>query len=109
MIGAPQIEIAAAVAIPLLAFVLNWNLRARNGYALSAAADFALALAAFDLVALVYSNVFAEVMRNKTFQHSFNPLEVTLFALTTITWMTLFLRLEHRMTQGYDFHNKRYI
>ena len=53
MVGAHAIEATAAAVIPTLAFVLNWRVRAKNGYALSAAADAALAIAAFDLAALV--------------------------------------------------------
>jgi hypothetical protein len=109
MVGAAGIEVAAAVSVPLFAFILNWRERARHGYALSAAADFALALAAFDLVALVYSNVFTEVMRNAVFKHSFNQVIIPLFCGTLVTWVCIFLRLEHRMTEGYDFQSKRYL
>jgi hypothetical protein len=109
MVGAAGIEVGAAVAVPLFAFILNWRERARNGYALSAAADFALALAAFDLVALIYGNVFAEVMRNEVFKHSFNPVIVVLFCATLVAWIWIFLSLEHRMTDGYDFRLKRYV
>jgi hypothetical protein len=109
MLGAPQIEIAAAIAIPLLAFVLNWTVRSQKGYALSAAADFALALAAFDLVALLSRNTFIEVMRNETFRQNFNGLEIALFCITLVAWLWPFLRLEHFMTQNYDFRNRCYI
>jgi hypothetical protein len=109
MFGAPQIEVAAAIVIPLLAFVLNWAIRSQNGYALSAAPDFALALAAFDLIALLYRTSFIEVMRNETFRQSFNALEIFLFCVTLVAWIWPFLRLEHSMTRGYDFHNRCYI
>lgn len=109
MVGAPEIEVAAAVAVPTLAFALNWAMRARNGYALSAAADFALALVAFDLVALVYSSVFSEVMRNEVFRQSFIRIIIILFVLTLTTWVTIFLGLEHRMMAGYSFVRRRYV
>jgi hypothetical protein len=109
MVGAAGIEVAAAVSVPLFAFILNWRERARHGYALSAAADFALALAAFDLVALIYSSVFAEVMRNEIFKQSFNRVIVPLFLATLVSWICIFLNLEHRMTEGYDFRLKRYL
>jgi|ERR1700722_2179944 len=109
MVGAASIEVGAALAVPAFAFVINWNLRARKGYALSAAADFALSMAAFDLVALVYANVFAEVMRNETFHQNFNRIEVFFFCVTAIAWLVVFLPLEHRMTEGYDFARKRYL
>jgi hypothetical protein len=109
MIGAAGLEVAAAASVPLFAFIINWRERSRHGYALSAAADFALALAAFDLVALIYSNVFAEVMRNEVFKHGFNRVILPLFLLTLVTWICLFLRLEHKMAEGYDFHRRRYI
>ncbi len=109
MVGAAGIEVGAAIAVPSFAFVINWSARARNGYVLSAAADFVLGLAAFDLVALVYANVFAEVMRNETFHENFNRIEVFFFCATTIAWLVLFLPLEHRMSEGYDFAARRYL
>ena len=109
MVGAAELEVAAAASIPLFAFILNWRERARHGYALSATADFALALAAFDLVALIYSNVFAEIMRNEVLKHGFNRVIVPLFCATLVIWVWIFLSLEHKMTEGYDFHRRRYI
>jgi hypothetical protein len=106
MFGSPQIEVAAAIVVPLLVFILNWGVRSQYGYALSAAADFALALAAFDLVALLYASVFAEVMRNEVFRESFNRMEIILFALTVIVWLWPLLRLEHQMTHQHHAKNR---
>jgi hypothetical protein len=109
MIGPAQIEVVAAIAISVWAFVMNWAMRARQGYALSAAADFVLSLAAFDLIAIVYSSVFKQVVRDEVFRDDFVRLVVVFFVVTFGFWVTLFLGLEHRMTAGYDFPNKRYI
>ena len=109
MVSPEAIEIAAAAAIPLFVFVVNWSMRARHGYALSAAADFALALAAFDLVALIYSQVFAHEVRDEILRTSFVRLMVLFFIVTFIIWLTVFLSLEHRMTEGYDFNLRRYL
>ncbi len=107
MFRAHGIEIAAAITIPSLAFILNWALRSNLGYELSAAADFALAITSFDLGALVEKNLFAEAMRSPVFKENFNPLMITLFGLTLIAWVTLFLQLEHRVAEGYDLGERR--
>ena len=109
MVGAQAIEAAAAAVIPTLAFILNWRMRARNGYAFSAAADAALAIAGFDLAAVVSNTVFSEAVRNPVFKHQFVILMVIFFCLVIIAWITVFLDLEHRMTEGYDFSRKCYI
>jgi hypothetical protein len=109
MFGPEQIEVAAAIAVPLFVFVINWAMRAHHGYALSAAADFALSLAAFDLIALIYSKVFSKVMRDEVFKESFTRLMVIFFVVTFGTWVTAFLSLEYRMTAGYDFKGKCYV
>lgn len=109
MISPEGIEIVSAISVALLPFVLNWAMRARHGYALSAAADFALALAAFDLVALIYSQVFSSQVHDPTLRTSFIRLMVIFFAVTLGFWITVFLSLEHRMTEGYDYARRRYI
>ena len=109
MVGAHAIEATAAAVIPTLAFVLNWRVRAKNGYALSAAADAALAIAAFDLAAFVSNTVFSDVVRNPVIKQQFIIVIVILFCLVIIAWITVFLELEHRMTEGYDFNRKHYV
>jgi hypothetical protein len=109
MVGAHAIEATAAAVIPTLAFVLNWRVRAKNGYALSAAADAALAIAAFDLAALVSNTVFSDVVRNPVIKQQFTIVIVILFCMVVIAWITVFLELEHRMTEGYDFYRKEYV
>ena len=109
MVGTAQIEVLAAITVPAFAFGLNWSVRSRNGYALSAAADFVLAIAAFDLIALIYSGTFEEVVRNEVFRHSFIRLIVVLFSVTFFAWFTVFLSLEHKMSEGYDFDLNAYI
>ncbi len=102
------IEVCAAIAVALFPFVLNWAMRAKHGYALSAAADFALALAAFDLVALIYSQVFSGEVHDPVLKASFVRLMVIFFVVTLGFWVTIFLSLEHKMTEGYDFTRKCY-
>src|SRR5262245_20758898 len=109
MFTAEGIEIAAAVAVAIFPFILNWAMRARHGYALSAAEDFALGLAAFDLIALIYSQVFSSEVRDEVLRASFVRLMVIFFIVIISAWITLFLSLEHKMTEGYDFNGRRYI
>ena len=65
------IEIVAAIVIPALAFTVSWSVRASKGYALSAAADFILAISSFDLAALVAHDTFEKIVREPWFHQQF--------------------------------------
>jgi hypothetical protein len=102
-------EIAAAIIIPVFAFGLNWRMREVNNYALSAAADFMLAIMAFDLVVLASHHTFESVVRDSLLQEQFVTMFVVFFSGTTIFWYTLSLRFEHEMNRGYSYLQKRYV
>jgi hypothetical protein len=97
-----DLEIASAIVIPLLAFILNWVLRSRKDYALSGAADFALGLAAFDLTAIVAYKAIEPVVRNPTFHDGFISIFVILFCIVLTLWLIFFLPWENRMLNLYD-------
>jgi hypothetical protein len=101
-------EIAAAIAIPVCAFGLNWRMRTLNNYALSAAADFMLAIVAFDLVALASHDTFEKAVRDSVLQEQFVIMFVVFFAGTTTCWYAISLKLEHEMTRGYSYSRKCY-
>lgn len=101
-------EVVAVLAIPIMAFVINWSLRATRGYSLSAAADFALALAAFDFSAIVAHKSFEKVITDITFRDSVIPMFATLFILTLIAWLIYFLPEEHRLLSRYDPIERKY-
>jgi hypothetical protein len=103
------LEVIAATAIPVLAFVLNWRVRSARGYALSAAADFVLALMVFDLGAVIAHDVFEAVIPSAFFRSCFIELFVILFCLSTILWATALLHIEHRLGQDYDFGTRSYL
>jgi predicted membrane channel-forming protein YqfA (hemolysin III family) len=103
-----MLEIAAAVLIPLLAFVLNWKVRASKGYMFSAGADLALATAAFDLAAIVDHVNFETVVRLPFFRENFVMMFSLMFCIVLITWLTALLPLEYQVTDGYDRSSRRY-
>jgi hypothetical protein len=96
------IEIAAAIAFPLLAFVINWQIRIHRRYALSAAADFMLAVATFDVTAAAAHAPFEKVVRYQPFREDFVGLFLILFANTIVSWMVFFLPLEDRLINAYQ-------
>jgi hypothetical protein len=95
------IEILAAIAIPALAFALNWQIRIKHDYILTAAADFILAIAAFDFAALAAHDVFEKAVHAETFQKEFVPLFIVLFVFTLGAWLFAFLPLEDRLIKVY--------
>ena len=88
------ITILVSIAVPALAFWINWVARLRLGYALSAAAAFVLAIAAFDAAAICAHGVFEQAMPNTVFQQNFVQLFFVLTVFTLIVWQQWFLRLE---------------
>jgi hypothetical protein len=96
------IEIVAAIVIPALAFTVNWSVRASKGYALSAAADFILAISSFDLAALVAHDTFEKIVREPWFHQQFITIFVSLFCITMILWLLVIMPLEHRMSRNYS-------
>jgi hypothetical protein len=94
-------SIVLAVGIPATAFSLNWGMRASNGYKRSAAADFVLAIVAFDLSALFAHDVFEKAMHDETFKQNFLPIFGALFMITLIGWSAIFIRLEGALERNY--------
>ena len=103
------LDVLAAIFIPLFAFVLNWRLRASKGYALSAAADFVLALMVFDLGALIAHDVFEAAIPSQFFRTFFFAHFVVLFCVSGILWSTVLLHLEHRLVRDYDPEGRQYL
>jgi glycerol uptake facilitator-like aquaporin len=101
-------EIGTSIAIPLFVFGLNWAIRQTNGYSLSAASDFILALIAFDLAALVSKEIFEKAIRFTVFKNGYINIFVIFFCVTALLWFTIFLKIERKMLEGYSFSNKRY-
>jgi hypothetical protein len=95
------IDILVSIAIPLFAFGLNWQMRVRRGYTISAAADFVLAIAAFDLAALAAHDVFEQAMHQPVFRQNFVPLFLILFVFTAGAWSLCFLPMENKLAGLY--------
>lgn len=89
------LTIIVSVLIPLFAFWANWAARRQMGYELSAAADFVLAIFAFDLGAMAAGDVFKQAMHSTIFQKDFYTVFIILFIVTAVAWASGFLRLEH--------------
>jgi len=92
-------DIAVSAIIPLAVFVLNWTVRIKLSYALSAASDLALAIFGFDVSAMVASDVFRNAMHTTVFQRLYPEIFGFLLCATLILWCTLFLPVEHRLTE----------
>jgi hypothetical protein len=101
------IDIALAVAIPATAFALNWGMRAHNGYMRSAAADFILAIVAFDLSALFAHDVFEKAMHDATFKQYFMQIFGLLFMVTLVGWAMIFIPLEGALEKNYKASRRR--
>src|SRR5690242_16802421 len=69
------------------------------GYALSAAADFVLAIAAFDVAAIAAHGVFEHTISSTIFQQNFVQLFLVLTVITLVAWQMWFLRLEDGLTK----------
>lgn len=67
-------------------FWINWLARMKMGYALSAAADFVLAIAAFDLGAIAAHDVFEQAMTSTLFQKEFVELFLIFAVVTLLAW-----------------------
>ena len=102
------IKLATAVIIPLGFFGLNWSYRAVKGYALSSAADFALAIAAFDIAMITAHKAFEKIVPHPDVQLLFVEIFTILTFVTLALWAKLFLYLEDRMTKQYDNEKGRY-
>lgn len=103
------LEIAVIVLVPVCSFSLNWSVRSSNNYVLSAAADFILALVAFDLTALASYSAFKKVVSDSALQDWFGLVFVGLFCVTVLAWLWFFLPLEQRMVRGYSYDEGRYV
>ena len=103
------IEMTAATAIPVLFFVLNWKIRELRGYAHSAAADFALAIAAFDLAMIAANQSFEQIVPDPTFRANFVLILIISLCLTIIIWSTILLPIENTMAKLFDHNNCTYI
>lgn len=88
------IIILFSVSVPSFAFAANWVARIQMGYELSAAADFVLAIAMFDLSAVGAHDVFEKAMTNTVFQKDFVALFLVFTIGTLFVWFAAFLRLE---------------
>jgi len=93
------ILIGVSLAIPAFAFWINWVVRLNMGYALSAAADFILAVATFDLGAIAGHHVFEKAMNATVFQRDFVELFICLLIISLVAWWACFLRLEDKITR----------
>jgi hypothetical protein len=103
------LAVASAILIPVFAYVLNWKMREARGYQLSAAADFVLALMAFDLGALASPEAFKAAMPHSPFLQSFEPLFVCLFCVGLFFWSVALLPLENAMATKFDASSRIYI
>ena len=101
------IEVLLAITIPLFAFVVNWRVRVACDYALSSAADFVLAIIAFDLVVAGGSEVFSTVPNSETIREHFTSVFIILFIVSFLMWALGSLPLEHRLSRYYNQSPKR--
>ena len=102
------IEMTAAITIPALLFALNWKIRESKGYALSAAADFALAIAAFDLAMIAANQSFEQIVPDPTFRVNFVLIFIISMCFTLLIWMTILLPVENIMAKRYDHDSSTY-
>lgn len=92
-------DITVSAFIPLAVFILNWRVRVKLSYALSAASDLALAIFGFDISAMVASDVFKNAMHATIFQRLYPEIFGILLCTTLILWCAVFLPIEHKLTE----------
>jgi hypothetical protein len=96
------LEIIISATISGGAFVLNWAVRAQLQCALSAAADFVLAVVVFDAGALAASGVFENAVREPLYRENFVAIFVGLLLVSLAAWAGIFLRLENKLAECYS-------
>ncbi len=92
------IEIVVSALIPFALFVVNWRVRVRLKYELSAASDFALAILGFDCCAIAAHDVFQKAMHATDFQDKFVALFMIFGLVALILWVWFFLDQEDALT-----------
>lgn len=102
------LALLGAVGFPALAFILNWQFRAQKGYALSAAADFVLALIVFDLGAAAGHEIFSTLAPSEVLRHDFALVFLLFFTLSLISWLLYFVRNEQKLAEGYSYRTHKY-
>jgi hypothetical protein len=100
-----QADILWSIIVPLTAFLLNWKWRSRENYAQSAAADFVLAIAAFDFGALPAYEFFKKVFTDPLYQGNPTMVFGTLFLITLTAWFLIFVPYEAKLSSLYISHN----
>ena len=96
------LAVVLSVLIPVVAFAVNWGMRASMGYALSAAADFVLAVVVFDFGAIVTHKLFEGVAFSPFVQANFEEIFECFFLVTALLWGAYFLRTEDKITKLYQ-------
>jgi hypothetical protein len=95
-------DIAVMVTMSVTIFLTNWGVRARNGYTLSAAADFALALMGFDLAAAIASNSFENMFHNAILNANRVAVFVCLSLVALACWAGALLKIEYAIARQFD-------
>ena len=103
------LTIVITAGIPVAVFLLNWILRATKGYALSAAADFILAVVAFDFGGLMAGDIYRSAISSPEFQKDFTHIFGICFLVTLVLWASLFITLEYKVSEGYDHKARTYV
>lgn len=101
------LEILECVAVSIFVFVLNWRMRVRLKYDLTSAADFVLAIVAFDFTAMLGSPGFSQAVRSTWFRDHFLPVSGFLFVASFIAWSVGSLRLEQALDAHYGVEGER--
>ena len=101
------LEILECVFVSVFVFALNWQMRSRLKYDLTSAADFVLAIIAFDFTAMLGSSNFSQAVREGWFKDHFIQMAGFLFTLSFLAWSMGSLRLERALEAHYGVEGER--
>lgn len=101
------LAISECVCVAVFVFVLNWQARRWLKYDLTAAADFVLAILAFDFTAMIAGDGFSAAVRSGWFREHFVTVMGLLFIVTFIAWSLGSLRLEKVLDDHYGVPGER--
>jgi hypothetical protein len=82
-------------------------MRVRLKYDLTSAADFVLAIIAFDFTAMLGSQGFSQAVRSAWFRDHFLPVSGFLFVASFVVWSVGSLRLEQTLDTHYGVEGER--
>jgi hypothetical protein len=91
-----------AIVIPLVVFGANWAFRQRNGYALTASADFILAVLIFDGTVVSSSETFTQFVQNAELRATVVNYHLLFAALGCLLWWAIAQWCERPLAAYYE-------